>query len=345
MRFKVVNTIHLPDIDFGDGLLRPIGAEVISAMGRTEKELIDCTAQADGVVCSGPVQPWTGRVIGGLENCRIIASLGIGYDRIDLDAATKKCIVVTNVPDYCIDEVSTHAISLMLALNRRLFVMDQAVRGSATNFVPPNRQSVDRVIHPVFRLQDQVLGIVGLGRIGTATALKARGLGMRVIAHDPYVWDAVMRSHGVEPVDMDTLLKAADMISIHCSLTEETRDMFGDRALAMMKSSAYLINTARGEVIDEAVLVRALNDGRIGGAGLDVTHNDPLPEDDPLRDVPNTILTGHGAWYSTRADSSDEFWQKAMAQVAMALQGHWPSYPVNPQVKSDWLKRWGGCAG
>ena len=340
MRFTVVNTIHLPDVDFGDHLLRPLGAEVVSAMGRTEQELIDCTVRADGVVCSGPVQPWTGRVIRALGNCRIIASLGIGYDRIDLEAATEKCIVVTNVPDYCIDEVSTHAISLMLALNRRLFVMDQAVRGPATNFVPPNRKSVDRVIRPVFRLQDQVLGIVGMGRIGTATALKARGLGMKVVACDPYVWDAVMRSHGVVPVDLDTLLKTADMISIHCSLTEDTRTLFDDRAIAKMKASAYLVNTARGEIIDEAALIRALNDGRIGGAGLDVTGSDPLPEDDPLRDAPNTILTGHGAWYSTQADSAGEFWHKAMAQVALALQGSWPIYPVNPQVKPQWLNKW-----
>lgn len=341
MSFTVVNTIHLPDIDFGNHLLNKLDARVVSAMGRTEAELIDCAVGADGVVCSGPVQPWSGRVIRALDNCRIIASLGIGYDRIDLDAATDKCIVVTNVPDYCIDEVSTHTISLMLALNRRLLVMDRAVRGSVTNFVPPNRGSVDRVIHPVFRLQDQVLGIIGLGRIGTATALKARGLGMKVIAHDPYVWDAVMKSHGVEPVDLETLLKTADMISLHCSLTGETREMVDDRAIARMKPSVYLINTARGEVVNEAALIRALNDGRIAGAGLDVTCNDPLPEDDPLRDAPHTILTGHGAWYSTRADAPDEFWQKAMAQVALALQGCWPSYPVNPQVKQAWLHKWG----
>ena len=341
MRFTVVNTIHLQDVDFGDHLLRPLGAEMISARGRTEKELIDCSARADGVVCSGPVQPWTGRVIRSLGNCRIIASLGIGYDRIDLEAATEKCIVVTNVPDYCIDEVSTHAISLMLALNRRLFAMDHAVRQAAINFVPPSRGSIGQVIRPISRLQDQVLGIVGMGRIGTATALKARGLGMKVIACDPYVWDAVMRSHGVDPVDLDILLKSADMISIHCSLTEETRALFDDRVISKMKPGACLINTARGEVIEEAALIRALNDERISGAGLDVTCNDPLPEDDPLRDAPNTILTGHAAWYSTRADSPGEFWQKAMAQVALALQGRWPSYPVNPQVKPQWLKAWG----
>jgi D-3-phosphoglycerate dehydrogenase len=341
MTFTVVNTIHLQGVDFGEPLVAFGDVATVSALGRTEDELIDCCARADGVVCSGPVQPWSRRVIRSLQNCRIIASLGIGYDRIDLQSANEKCIVVTNVPDYCIDEVSTHAIALMLALNRKLFVMDRTVREEAINFVPPNRQSVTQVLQPVPRLQEQTLGIIGLGRIGTAAAVKARGLGMNVIAHDPYVWDAVMRSHGVEPVDLDTLLKSADMISIHCSLNDETRGMIDDAALSTMKPSAYLINTARGEVIDEAALVRALEEGRIAGAGLDVTVKDPLPIDDPLQKTRHLILTGHGAWYSTRADSPEEFWQKAMGQVAMALQGSWPTYPVNPEIRSRWIKKWG----
>ena len=341
MRFTVVNTIHLPGVDFGDHLVTPCGAEIVSAMGRTEDELIDCCAHADAVVCSGPVQPWTGRVIRALGACRIIASLGIGYDRIDLDAATDRHIVVTNVPDYCIDDVATHAMALVMALNRKLMIMDAAVRQSVTNFVPPNRSGVTQTIQPVFRLRDQVLGIVGLGRIGTATALKARGLGMQVLAHDPYVWDAVMRTHGVEPVSLDALLERADIVSIHCSLNEETRAMIDAEAIAKMKSGAYLVNTARGEVVDENALIDALTGGRLGGAGLDVTCNDPLPNDDPLREAPNTILTGHAAWYSTAADSSTEFWHKAMAQVALALQGRWPTYPVNPQVKARWMKTWG----
>ena len=343
MKYTVVNTISLPGVDFGDHLMVPCNATIVSALGRTEDELIECCAQADGVVCSGPVQPWTARVIRALENCRIIASLGIGYDRIDLGAANDKGIVVTNVPDYCIDEVSTHAISLMLALTRKLLVLDRAVRKSAVNFVPPNRESVARVLAPVGRLQDMVLGILGMGRIGTAAALKARGLGMRVIAHDPYVWDAVMRSHGVVPVAFDALLENADVLSIHCSLTDETRKMVDARALDAMKPSAYLVNTARGEVVDEAALIQTLESGRIAGAGLDVTENDPLPEDDPLRDAPHTILTGHGAWYSTRADSPAEFWQKAMGQVALALQGRWPVYPVNAEIKTRWMQTWGAA--
>ena len=164
---------------------------------------------------------------------------------------------------------------------------------------------------------------------------------MQVIAHDPHVWDAVVRSHGVVPVDLDTLLASADVISIHCSLTDTTRKMIDARAIAMMKPSALLINTARGEVVDEAALVRALIDGRIAGAGLDVTENDPLPADDPLHSAPHTILTGHAAWFSTCADSAAEFWRKAMAQVALALQGRWPAYAVNPEVRPTWRERWG----
>jgi len=143
------------------------------------------------------------------------------------------------------------------------------------------------------------------------------------------------------PGPPEALLKTADGVSIHCCLNDETREMFDDRAFARMKPSAGLINTARGEVVDESALIRALKAGRIAGAGLDVTVKDPLPEDDPLRDAPHTILTGHGAWYSTRADSPGEFWQKAMGQVALALQGRWPTYPANPEIKSRWMKRWG----
>jgi len=280
-------------------------------------------------------------VIQALERCRIIASLGIGYDRIDLAAATEKNIVVTNVPDYCIDEVATHAMALMLALGRKLFTMDRSVRSAPINFVPPNRKIINQILHPMLRLQDQVMGILGLGRIGLAAALKAKGLGMQVLACDPYVWDAVMRSRGVQPVDFETLLQASDAISIHCTLTPETRALFSDRAFEQMKPTSYLINTARGEIVDEAALIRALAGGRIAGAGLDVTCNDPLPLDDPLMQAPNLILTGHGAWYSTASDSPDEFWQKAMSQVALVLQGKWPDYAVNPEAKGRWMQKWG----
>jgi D-3-phosphoglycerate dehydrogenase len=190
-------------------------------------------------------------------------------------------------------------------------------------------------------LSEQTTGIVGFGKIGTAVALKARGLGLKVIAHDPYVFGAVMKSHGVEPVDFDTLLREADYISINAYLSDETRGMFDDKSFSIMKPTAYLINTARGQIVDQPALVKALQEGRIAGAGLDVTAREPIPADDPILSCPNVILTGHSAWYSMTSDSAAEHWRKAMGQIAVALQGEWPIYAVNLDVKLKWLEKWG----
>ncbi len=341
MSFKVVNTISVPGVDFGGALLETLDAELINALGKTEEELIQGAAGADAVICSGPVQPWSGRVIDSLATCRVIASLGIGYDRIDLDAASRGAIVVTNIPDYCIDEVSTQAIALMLALNRRLFRLDDAVRKNRTLFVPPNRPAVESIDPPCLRTRGATMGVVGFGKIGSVTAHKARGLGMRVIAYDPFVWDAVIASHGVTPVDFETLLEESDFISVNASLTEQSRKMFNDETLRRMKPTAYLINTARGEIVDQPALVRAIEKKRIAGAGLDVTGTEPIPGDDPILRTPNVILTGHSAWFSTAADSGSEFWCKAMEQVVSALSGRWPAYAVNTEVKRAWLEKWG----
>jgi D-3-phosphoglycerate dehydrogenase len=276
-----------------------------------------------------------------MQRCRIIASLGVGYDRVDLDAATHQEIVVTNVPDYCIDEVSTHAVALMLALTRRLMITDRRVRSDHVTFVPPNRPAVYAGLYPARRPRDHRLGIIGFGRIGTAVALKARGLGMRVMAHDPHVYEAVMESHGVQPVDLPFLMQQSDIVSINAELNDETRGLIDARALAMMKPEAYLVNTARGEIVDEPALIEALHNGRIAGAGLDVTWSDPIPANHPLLQAPNVILTGHSGWFSTTADSGPGFWHQAARQVAAALEGRWPRYAVNPAVKERWLARWG----
>ena len=220
MSFRVINTIYIHGLDFGEQLLEPLDATLVNGMWRTEDELISNTTDADAVICSGPLQPFTRQVLSALSKCRIAASLGNAYDRIDLEAASEFGIVVTNIPDYCIDEVSGQAVALMLALGHKLFQLDKAVREKQVNFVPPNRKAVTEIAYPMFRMHDQTLGIVGLGRIGTATALKARGLGMRVIAYDPYVLGAVMVSRGVEPVDFDTLLRESDFITIHALLNE-----------------------------------------------------------------------------------------------------------------------------
>ena len=341
MGIKVINTIYSPDLEFGEELLDGIDADLINGRWLDEESLITHSTEADAIICSGPSQAWTPQVIRSLPGCRILASLGIGYDSIHLETATEMGIVVTNIPDYCIDEVSSHAMALTLALGRKLFQIDKAVREQNINFVPPRRKTISAHLNPIYRSRGQVFGILGLGKIGTATALKAKALGFRLIAYDPYVLDEVMRSHGVEPVDFDTLLRKSDYVSLHAWLSDETRHMLGTEAFKKMKPSAFLINTARGEIVDQDALVRALKDNRLAGAGLDVTADDPISKDNPMLAMDNVIFSGHSAWYSTTSDSGVMFWHKAMGQVVQALRGQWPTYAVNPEVKGRWLKRWG----
>ena len=204
----------------------------------------------------------------------------------------------------------------------------------------PNQDHTGEFLRPIYRFRDQTVGILGMGKIGTVTALKARGLGMRVIACDPYVLNEIICSHGVEPVDFETLLKESDYLSIHAWLSEETRHMIAEDELSKMKSTAFLINTARGEIVDQPALVHALETERIAGAGLDVTSDDPVSSDNPMLNMPNVVFSGHSAWYSTASDSGPMFWHKAMGQVVQALNGLWPTYAVNPEVKPKWLNRW-----
>jgi D-3-phosphoglycerate dehydrogenase / 2-oxoglutarate reductase len=341
MRIKVINTIYSDDLEFGEELLDGIDADLINGRWLDEESLITHSTEADAIICSGPIQAWTPRVIRSLSKCRILASLGIGYDSIHLETATEMGMVVTNIPDYCIDEVSSQAMALTLALGRKLFQIDKIVREQNINFVPPRRGNITSHLAPVYRSRAQTFGILGLGKIGTATALKAQGLGFRVIAYDPYVLDEVMRSRGVEPVDFDTLLQEADYVSLHAWLSDETRHMFGSEAFRKMKPSAFLINTARGEIVDQDALVRALQENRLAGAGLDVTADDPISKENPMLAMDNVIFSGHSAWYSTTSDSGVMFWHKAMGQVIQSLGGQWPTYAVNPEAKRRWLKRWG----
>jgi len=340
MKFKVVHTLVDSKMTYGEDLLGPLEADMVTGRWVGEDDLIANAHDADAIICVSPIQNWTPRVLTALSRCRIVATLSIGYDRISLDAATKMAIVVTNVPDYCIDEVSNQAISFMMALGRKLFQIDRAVKEKQVLLYPGNRNGLAGIVHPIFRLRGQTLGIIGFGKIGTAVALKAKGLGLRVIAYDPYVFGAVMLSHGVEPADLNTLLCNSDFISVNATLTDETRGMIGPEQFKKMKPTCYLINTARGEIIQQSALLEALERGLIAGAGLDVTADEPIPADNPILKRSNVILTGHSAWYSTAADSPSEYWHKPMTQVVMALKGEWPIYAVNPEVKQKWLEKW-----
>jgi len=338
MGFKVVNIFSPANADFGEELLNPFDAELVKGVWMTEEEILTHARDADAVIGVVSIQPFNRRLLNALSRCRVIAGLGIGYDKTDLEAATELGIAVTNVPDYCLDEVSGLAITYMLALGHRLLQIDRAVRERQIAFTM-NKKALDEIAYPMFRMQDQTLGVVGFGKIGTVTALKARGLGMRVIAYDPYVLRPVMESRGAKPVDFDTLLKESDFISIHTPLTSETRNMFGYKQFKMMKRTAYFINTARGGCVDQPGLIQALKERLIAGAGIDVTVDEPIAPENPLLAMANVILTGHSAWYSVTSEVDVN--RRPMTQVVQALGGQLPLYTVNTDVKAKWMTRWG----
>ena len=263
----------------------------------------------------------TARVTEKLSRCKIIARYGIGVNNVDLIAATRSGILVTNVPDYCVDEVSDHALALMLALARQIVPADAAVREGR----------LEVVAHAgLLRLRGQRLGLVGFGKIAIAVSAKAQTLGLCVMAHDPYLEAGLIARHGVQAVDLHTLLAESDAISIHVPLSPETRNLIGQRELARMKPTAFLINTSRGGIVDEQALAEALKAGGIGGAALDVLSVEPPPPDHPLRKLPNVILTPHLAFYSR--ESVIELQTKAAEEVVRALKGDPPRSPVNPEV-------------
>jgi D-3-phosphoglycerate dehydrogenase len=230
--------------------------------------------------------------IGRLAQCRAIARYGVGVDTIDLDAATARGIRVSNVPDYCVEEVALHTIALLLAAHRRIVRGDRLVRGGGWGALGAG---------PVRRLEGQLLGLIGCGRIPRSVATKARALGLRVAAHDPFVAE-IAWPDGVERyADLGDLAADADFLSVHAPLTEETRHLVDDRVLRRMPAHAVLVNTARGPLVDTAALDRALAEGRIGGAALDVLEAEPPAPDLPLLRHDDVIVTAHQAFYSEEA--------------------------------------------
>jgi len=320
MSFVVAVTDYVfPSLEPEQRVLAPLGVELRPGQCRSEEEIIELTKGAHAVLnCYAKM---TARVIEKLDRCKIIARYGIGVDNVDLVAATRAGILVTNVPDYCVDEVSDHALALMLALARQIVLGDGAVREGRW----------DVVAHAgIRRLRGQTLGLLGFGKIARAVAAKVQAIGMKVLAYDPYVDSELIAPYGAEAVNLDRLLAEADALSVHVPLSPETRNLIGEGELARMKPTAFLINTSRGGIVDEQALAEALNAGRIGGAALDVLSVEPPPLDHPLRKLPNVILTPHFAFYSR--ESVIELQTKAAEEVARALKGDPPRSPVNPEV-------------
>jgi D-3-phosphoglycerate dehydrogenase / 2-oxoglutarate reductase len=257
-------------------------------------------------------------VIEALEGCRVIARYGIGLDTIDMDAANARGIIVTNVPDYCIDEVSDHALALILALARGVARLDRSVRDGGWSLAD------GPVIH---RLRGRTLGLVGFGKIARMLATKVAPLGLKIVATDPYVSDDDMVTAGIQPCSLERLLEISDIVSIHAPLTDGSRHLIDADAISRMRPGAILVNTSRGPLIDVEALRDAMDADRLGGAGLDVLETEPPAPDDPLLRHPNVVVTPHAGFFSR--ESVRELQRKAAEQVVAALAGEMPAYAVN----------------
>jgi D-3-phosphoglycerate dehydrogenase / 2-oxoglutarate reductase len=320
-KFKVVVT----DYEFQtlapeQEVLSSLNVDFVAVQCRTEEEVIAACKDADAII--NQYAPVSAKVIANLENCKVISRYGVGVNTVDVDAATQKGIIVANVTDYSVDEVSDHAFALLLSLVRKVVKLNSEVKSGVWNF---------NLGKPIYRLRGRTLGLVGLGRIPQALAKKAQSFGLNIIAYDPYISQEVAHQLNVKLVELNDLFKQSDYISVHAPLTKDTRGMISDEQFDLAKKELFIVNTARGPVIDEAALIRALQDGKIAGAGLDVTEYEPIQPDNPLLKMENVIITPHVAWYSEESES--ELKRKTAQNVADVLSGYYPKYLVNPSVK------------
>jgi len=307
-----------PNLDPAREVLEKVGAELRLAAEPTPEAILQVARSADAALVT--YAKITADMIRQMTRCRVIARFGIGLDNVDIPAATDAGIVVTRVPDYCIDEVSDHTLALLLALVRKIPFANSRAHAGRWEMA---------AVAPIHRLRGTVLGLVGFGRIPRLVAPKAQAFGLKVLTYDPYVPPEVTASAGVGRVDFAELVRVSDYLSIHAPLMRETDHLFNADVFARMKPTAYLINTARGPIVDEAALARALDAGQLAGAALDVLSQEP-PSGSPLFGRDNVILTPHTSFYSV--ESLVELQVKAAEEVVRVLTGQRPRHPVNPEV-------------
>ncbi len=312
----VITDCDHPSVEIEKKILQEINPEFTLENCKTEEDVIAVASDADGIF--NQYAPFTRKVIESLKRCKVIVRYGVGVDNIDIEAATKHHIIVANVPDYCVDEVSTHALGLILASARKMTFLDRKVRERIWDFT---------IAKPLFRTQGKMLGLFGLGRIARMVARKALGFGFTVLAYDPYVSQA---NSEIEMVPLERLLSDSDFLSIHVPLTNETKHSFGEDELKRMKKTAFLINTSRGPIVDERALYIALKEKWIAGAALDVMEKEPPDWENPLLKLDNLTITPHISFYSE--ESYSELKTKAAEAVLSVLKGKPPRAVVNPQV-------------
>ena len=319
--------VVITDYDFGDvdverGILEAVGAEVIALQSKSEDDLreaaVDCAAMINQYAHIGA------KTIGAMTKCEVIARYGVGVDIVNVDAATQKGILVTNVLDYCTEEVADHAIALWMTLARKLPDYDRATHKGVWKW-----QSGQ----PIHRLRGRTMGVVSFGKIGQAIAIRAQAFGVAVIAYDPFLPADDAAKHNTELVGKADLLARSDYILMQAPMTPDTRHFLSDAEFAAMKPGAILVNTGRGPTIDNRALYRALTNGQLASAGLDDPEEEPAkrtnwsPEDNPIFTLPNVLVTPHAGYYSEESIRAARV--TAATQVALVLTGQAPDYPVN----------------
>ena len=307
--------------------LESLGAKVVQAQGGSEENVIASCPNADAVMCFG-LSPFTDRVFRALPKLKYVQQCTVGYDWIDVDAATRHGVIVANSPLFCLDEVSDHAMMLIMACARKLSFQLAAAKESGWN----RQAAVDRM-GPIYRMRGQTVGFVAFGKIARLTCEKLSGFKMNFLAYDPFLKPEQVKPWNVELVSLDELCKRSDFVSMHALLNDSTRKMFGEAQLRAMKPTAYFVNTSRGGTVDQEALTRALLEGWIAGAGLDVLEKEPPPHDHPLLSLPNVLWTSHTAGYSIDANADNR--RQTTDEVARVLGGVWPNAFVNPEVKAN----------
>jgi D-3-phosphoglycerate dehydrogenase len=310
-----------PGLEIEERVIAEAGGRVVAARTGEEPELVALAPEADAILtCWQKVTP---AVLRAAPKCRIVSRYGIGLDNIAVDVATELGMLVTNVPDFCLDEVSDHALALLLASARRVVAFSRMTRGGEWD---------SRAGRTLPRLRGQTLGLIGYGAIARTLAPKAAALGLHILAYTPRIAADAPAPYGRGTTDLDELLRAADYVSIHAPLTAETRGLIGERELRLMKPTATLINTSRGPIVDETALARALGEGWIGAAAVDVLEREPPDPAHPLLALENAIVTPHVAFAS--ASAVVDLRTRAAEHVTQVLRGERPTNLVNPAVLS-----------
>jgi len=330
-KFKIVTQALAAPVDHSYEMeaLASIGAEIVEVSASSENAFIAAAHDADAIYSKSRL---TKQVIDSLERCKVISLGSVGVDSVDVAAATARNIPVTNVPDTFIEEVADHTMTMMLATWRRLVVQDRLARDGNWSKGRP-------MLYQFPRLMGQTLGFIAFGHVARAVATRARAFGFRMLAYDPYVEELVMSQYGVEPCSYDEVLAQSDIVSMHAPSTSDARKMFGEKQFRAMKKTALFINTGRGATVDEAAMIKALQEGWIAGAGLDVLEVEPPKLDNPILKMDNVIVTAHVASASSRFDPARR--RRVGHELASVLSGRWPRACVNPSVlEKSGLTRW-----